>query len=67
MLNKDNETKFSTRIIRLNITKVLCFKLKRHSNTNAMACFCLLCSGYDTEVIILVYDTEMILLYFFYY
>ena len=34
MLDKDNETKFSTRIIRLNITKVLCFKLKRHSNTN---------------------------------
>ena len=30
-----------------------------------MACFHLLRSGYNAEVIILVYDTEMILLYFF--
>ena len=34
---------------------------------SAMACFHLLRSGYDTEVIILVYDMETILLYFFFY
>ena len=40
----------------------------------AMACFPLLCVGYDTEVIcvydtevICVYDTEAVLLYFFQY
>ena len=33
---------------------------------DAMACFCLLHDGYDTEVIF-VYGTEPVLLYFFFY
>ena len=40
---------------------------KIHLCVSAMACFHLLHSGYDTEVIILVYATETMLLYFFYY
>ena len=34
---------------------------------SAMACFCLLHNGYDAEVMILIYDMELTLLYLFHY